>query len=104
MYMNIVKTLSSLLSLMLVNNSDNKLSYSVKPSITVVYPEFPTNLDNLDLSKAPPNDEQRLLRHIMRAYDRAVRPVYQASSVVSIAVGMTLAHIFNVVRILYMVF
>lgn len=66
--------------------------------ILVRYPNVTTKIEDLDYSKAPPNDEQRLLRHILRAYDKSVRPVYNASSIVRVAVGLTLTHIFNVVH------
>ncbi len=44
------------------------------------------------------NDEQRLLRHILAHYDRSVRPVFNASTVVIVFMGLTLTHIFNIVR------
>lgn len=38
------------------------------------------------------------LRHIIADYDTSVRPVFNASSVVNIFMGLTLTHIFNIVN------
>ncbi|OWA51487.1 Acetylcholine receptor subunit alpha-L1 [Hypsibius exemplaris] len=40
-------------------------------------------------------DEQRLLYHIMRHYDKNVRPVHAAASTVSVRLRITLTHIFD---------
>ena len=42
-------------------------------------------------------DEQRLLRHLLRGYDPAVRPVSNASSVVAIEIGLNLIQIVDMV-------
>ncbi|EJD73859.1 nicotinic acetylcholine receptor subunit type G [Loa loa] len=42
------------------------------------------------------NDEQRLFKHIIRNYDTSVRPVWNASTVVNVYMGLTLTHIFNI--------
>ncbi|CAJ0599047.1 unnamed protein product [Cylicocyclus nassatus] len=42
------------------------------------------------------NDEQRLFKHILKDYDKAVRPVYNASKTVNVYIGLTLTHIFNI--------
>ncbi|VDL73975.1 unnamed protein product [Nippostrongylus brasiliensis] len=49
---------------------------------------------DIDLSKFGANDEQRL--YLLRDYDKAVRPVFNASSVVKVFIGLTLTHIFNI--------
>jgi hypothetical protein len=57
---------------------------------------YKTNARQWDVPKDPPNDEQKLLRHLMESYDSSVRPVYDARQRVTIEVGVTLTHIFNV--------
>ncbi|KAE9550062.1 hypothetical protein FO519_006726 [Halicephalobus sp. NKZ332] len=42
------------------------------------------------------SDEQRLFRHILRGYDTSVRPIYNASKIVNVFMGLTLTHIFNI--------
>ena len=42
-------------------------------------------------------EEQRLLRHLLRGYDSAVRPVRNASSVVAVAFGLNLIQIVDMV-------
>ena len=42
-------------------------------------------------------DEQRLLRHLLRNYDPAVRPVRNASSVVAVEIGLNLIQIVDMV-------
>ena len=44
------------------------------------------------------NDEKRLLRHLMRGYERDVRPVKNASTPVVIQLSITLTQIFDMVR------
>ncbi|WKY02246.1 hypothetical protein Q1695_015900 [Nippostrongylus brasiliensis] len=51
---------------------------------------------DIDLSKFGANDEQRLFRYLLKDYDKAVRPVFNASSVVKVFIGLTLTHIFNI--------
>jgi len=41
--------------------------------------------------------EQRLMRHLLRRYERAVRPVRNASDTVIARMGLTLTQIFNMV-------
>lgn len=41
------------------------------------------------------NDEKRLLRHLMRGYERDVRPVKNASTPIVIQLSMTLTQIFD---------
>uniref|UniRef100_A0AC34GSI7 Uncharacterized protein n=1 Tax=Panagrolaimus sp. ES5 TaxID=591445 RepID=A0AC34GSI7_9BILA len=53
-------------------------------------------IDDADLKPFGINDEQRLFRHIITDYDTSVRPVYNASKVVNIFMGLTLTHIFNI--------
>lgn len=43
------------------------------------------------------NDEKRLLRHLMRGYERDVRPVRNASTPVVIQLSITLTQIFDMV-------
>jgi len=43
------------------------------------------------------NDEKRLLRHLMRGYERDVRPVKNASTPVVIQLSITLTQIFDMV-------
>ena len=45
------------------------------------------------------NDEKRLLRHLMRGYERDVRPVKNASTPVVIQLSITLTQIFDMVRL-----
>ncbi|EJW76779.1 hypothetical protein WUBG_12311 [Wuchereria bancrofti] len=42
------------------------------------------------------NDEQRLFKYIIRNFDISIRPVWNASSVVNVYMGLTLTHIFNI--------
>uniref|UniRef100_A0A0K0F726 Uncharacterized protein n=1 Tax=Strongyloides venezuelensis TaxID=75913 RepID=A0A0K0F726_STRVS len=42
------------------------------------------------------NDEGRLLKYILYNYDKAVRPVINASKSVKVFLGLTLTHIFNI--------
>ena len=44
------------------------------------------------------NDEKRLLRHLMRGYERDVRPVKNASTPVVIQLSITLTQIFDMVQ------
>ena len=41
------------------------------------------------------NDEKRLLRHLMKGYERDVRPVRNASTPIVIQLSMTLTQIFD---------
>ena len=43
------------------------------------------------------SDEQRLLRLLMRNYERDVRPVFNSTSTVTIKLGLTLTQIFDLV-------
>lgn len=43
------------------------------------------------------NDEKRLLKYLMRNYDRSIRPVKNASTPVVIRLGITLTQIFDLV-------
>ena len=43
--------------------------------------------------------EQRLMRHLLRLYERSVRPVRNASDTVMVRMGLTLTQIFNMVSI-----
>ncbi|VDO63842.1 unnamed protein product [Heligmosomoides polygyrus] len=52
---------------------------------------------DIDLSKFGINDEQKLFRYLLKDYDKAVRPVFNASKVVKVYIGLTLTHIFNIV-------
>ena len=52
---------------------------------------------------ANPQQESRLLTHLMENYDREVRPVYNASKAVVVKVGITLTQIFDMVSINYFV-
>lgn len=45
------------------------------------------------------NDEKRLLRHLMRGYERDVRPVKNASTPVVIQLSITLTQIFDMVAL-----
>lgn len=42
--------------------------------------------------------EQRLMRHLLRRYETAVRPVRNASETVIVRMGLTLTQIFNMVN------
>lgn len=44
-------------------------------------------------------DEQRLMNHIMRGYEKAVRPVRNATTAVIIRMGLTLTQIFDMVSV-----
>lgn len=46
------------------------------------------------------NDEGRLLKYILYNYDKAVRPVINATTSVKVFLGLTLTHIFNIVNLL----
>lgn len=65
--------------------------------LSVLYPTINTHPDEVDTARKPPNDELRLLRYLLRTYDKSVRPVFNASEVVSVKIGLTLTHIFNIV-------
>ncbi|KIH59695.1 hypothetical protein ANCDUO_10062 [Ancylostoma duodenale] len=56
-----------------------------------------TSLSGVDLSKFGANDEQKLFRYLLHDYDKAVRPVFNATKTVKIYIGLTLTHIFNIV-------
>jgi len=43
-------------------------------------------------------DEQRLLYHLLKQYERAVRPVRNASDTITVKLGLTLTNIFDMVR------
>ncbi|VDN43893.1 unnamed protein product [Gongylonema pulchrum] len=49
--------------------------------------------DDMDRS----TDEQRLLHHLLRQYEKAVRPVRNASNTVIVKLGMTMTNIFDMV-------
>jgi len=51
--------------------------------------------DDKDGSDSP--TEQRLMRQLLRRYERAVRPVRNASETVMVRMGLTLTQIFNMV-------
>ncbi|VDM65293.1 unnamed protein product [Strongylus vulgaris] len=40
-------------------------------------------------------DEQRLLYHLLKGYEKAVRPVRNASDTVTVRLGMTMTNIFD---------
>lgn len=42
-------------------------------------------------------DEQRLLHHLLKNYQKAVRPVRNASNAVIVKLGMTMTNIFEMV-------
>jgi hypothetical protein len=44
-------------------------------------------------------EEQRLLYHLMRHYERAVRPVRNASHAIAVKLGLTLTNIFDMVSL-----
>ncbi|XP_062608981.1 neuronal acetylcholine receptor subunit alpha-10-like [Saccostrea cucullata] len=48
-----------------------------------------------DVITRPIPDEQRLMNHILRGYEKAVRPVQNASSAVIVKMGLTLTQIFD---------
>uniref|UniRef100_A0A9J2PQM9 Neurotransmitter-gated ion-channel ligand-binding domain-containing protein n=1 Tax=Ascaris lumbricoides TaxID=6252 RepID=A0A9J2PQM9_ASCLU len=52
---------------------------------------------NLDLSEidGTATDEQKLLYHLLRQYEKAVRPVRNASHTVTVKLGMTMTNIFE---------
>lgn len=50
-----------------------------------------TKDDKLDLK----TDEQRLLYHLLRGYEKAVRPVRNASKSIIVKLGLTLTNIFD---------
>lgn len=56
------------------------------------------DVDETDASFVPTQEESRLLRRLLRNYDRRVRPVVNASTPVIIHVGITLTQIFDMVR------
>lgn len=60
-------------------------------------PPIRAEVNDAELTKFGMNDEQRLLRYILREYDSSVRPVFNASTVVQVHMGLTLTHIFNIV-------
>lgn len=47
-------------------------------------------------------DEQRLLRHLLDEYEKAVRPVRNASNTVVVRMGMTVTNIFDMVSFLFL--
>ncbi|XP_022334302.2 neuronal acetylcholine receptor subunit alpha-10-like [Crassostrea virginica] len=53
------------------------------------------NRDSDDVTPRPVPDEQRLMTHILRGYEKAVRPVQNASSIVVVKMGLTLTQIFD---------
>ncbi|EYC38340.1 hypothetical protein Y032_0724g1854 [Ancylostoma ceylanicum] len=55
-----------------------------------------TSLSGVDLSKFGANDEQKLFRYLLHDYDKAVRPVFNATKTVKVYIGLTLTHIFNI--------
>lgn len=55
------------------------------------------NRDSDDVTPRPVPDEQRLMTHILRGYEKAVRPVQNASSIVVVKMGLTLTQIFDMV-------
>uniref|UniRef100_A0AC34RNG9 Neurotransmitter-gated ion-channel ligand-binding domain-containing protein n=1 Tax=Panagrolaimus sp. JU765 TaxID=591449 RepID=A0AC34RNG9_9BILA len=55
-----------------------------------------SSIEDKDLEKFGISDEQRLFRHILVGYDTSVRPVFNASSIVNVFMGLTLTHIFNI--------
>lgn len=57
------------------------------------------DISDVNLKQYDMNDEQRLFKRIIRNYDISVRPVWNASTVVNVYMGLTLTHIFNVVMI-----
>ncbi|CAD6185866.1 unnamed protein product [Caenorhabditis auriculariae] len=52
--------------------------------------------DAVDFTKIDGNDEQRLFKHMLKGYSSAVRPVFNASHQVTVFIGLTLTHIFNI--------
>lgn len=48
-----------------------------------------------DVTSRPVPDEQRLMNHILRGYEKAVRPVQNASTAVIVKMGLTLTQIFD---------
>ncbi|TKR78147.1 hypothetical protein L596_019002 [Steinernema carpocapsae] len=74
------------------------IAWPLKADTQVELPSAPDRslYDDTELSYFGVNDEQRLFRHIIRDYDVSVRPVYNASTVVNIFMGLTLTHIFNI--------
>lgn len=53
------------------------------------------NKDHKKMESWP--DEQRLLANLLHQYEPAARPVYNASSVVTVKFGLTLIQIFDMV-------
>lgn len=48
--------------------------------------------------KAEQTDEQRLLYTLLRGYEKSVRPVRNASTPIVVRLGITLTHLFDLVR------
>uniref|UniRef100_A0A7I4YBE0 Nicotinic acetylcholine receptor non-alpha subunit 27 n=1 Tax=Haemonchus contortus TaxID=6289 RepID=A0A7I4YBE0_HAECO len=55
-----------------------------------------SSVADVDLGKFGINDEQKLFRYLLQDYDKAVRPVFNASDIVKVYIGLTLTHIFNI--------
>ncbi|KAK6041134.1 hypothetical protein COOONC_21360 [Cooperia oncophora] len=55
---------------------------------------FPVPKENLTDERRY-TDEQRLLYHLMKDYEKAVRPVRNASHTVTVRLGMTMTNIFD---------
>lgn len=53
-----------------------------------------------DIPPEQMTEEQRLLYHLIKSYDRSSRPVYKAATPVVIRLGITLTQILDVVNIL----
>ena len=52
-----------------------------------------------DVPESEMTEEQRLLHRLMRKYDKASRPVYEAAKPVMINLGITLTQVLDMVRI-----
>uniref|UniRef100_A0A915Q741 Neurotransmitter-gated ion-channel ligand-binding domain-containing protein n=1 Tax=Setaria digitata TaxID=48799 RepID=A0A915Q741_9BILA len=91
----------------------HNIQHSVTPTITYLFcisvlfahahaarelPDIPDRkeISDEDLKQFGINDEQRLFKHIIKNYDVSVRPVWNASTVVNVYMGLTLTHIFNI--------
>lgn len=59
--------------------------------------KFATNFHSTT-KNSKQTDEQKLLYHLLRQYERAVRPVRNASHTVTVKLGMTLTNIFDMVN------
>uniref|UniRef100_A0A914UTU9 Neurotransmitter-gated ion-channel ligand-binding domain-containing protein n=1 Tax=Plectus sambesii TaxID=2011161 RepID=A0A914UTU9_9BILA len=69
---------------------------AVVDAVVPPVPPVRAEVNDAELTKFGMNDEQRLLRFILREYDSSVRPVFNASTVVEVHMGLTLTHIFNI--------